>query len=355
MKLESVPITQAEPDPQALVRVYYNTKELEENIAKVGQIEPVVAYRKDDRYYIYVGIRRYFAIKRLYERLGRPGFILAVIEDQEPEPKAKIERIYSENEIRSPLSVYDMIDLVFFKRDIAEMLVEIGKMKKHFFQHVLSLRNYDITEDDLRRWSEIEMKVSGEVRLNIDHLEKIGRLAPEKRDFAVALLSGKNMPANGIYDLGTMLLNAEIDRDFVEKLNGLGIKDPYEEERKAELSRIDVKRGEEKLKENLLEREKATPLPPEVLSEEDRIPEIETHEAPEATEEPSESEKEERAEEKPPTVAIWEDGNATLWLNDKLYVFYAGAEPEVIRVKVEDKQTVEAEGRKFRFVIMERK
>jgi len=339
LKLERIPITQAEPDPQAQVRVYYNTEDLEDDIARRGQIEPVLAYRKGEKYIVYVGIRRYYAIRRLYERQGRPDFILALVEEQAPSPVEKMEKIFSENDVRSPLSIYDLIDIILFKRDIADILARGQKISTYIFRRGRELRNYGITEEELRRWSEIEIKVSGEIRLNINHIEKVAALAPEKRDFAVAVLSAKNIPASAIFNLETVLMNAAIDRSLIEKLKQIGIRNPYEREQlggemKGQQFEIE-KQGEvsDRNQQSGMQRIESSPA--------------EMREG--AAEGPAEGK---NVEEMPPTVVVFENDCTTIWLHKKLYMFYNGAEPDVVKVPVEDDQVIEVEGRRFRFRVM---
>ncbi len=233
MKLEKIPIQLAEPDPDVPELEYYyyiymaDLASLEKSIAEVGQLMPVLAYKRGDRYYVYVGLKRYFAIKRLYEKFGKPDYILALVDEEEPDRETKEKRRHEENskKNRLPLNTYDKLMLALFRRGIAEQFVRYGEISKHFMASALGLVGV-VEIEDLKRWYEIEMKVSGEVRLNIKHIKMVAQLAPENRDFAVLVLSITRTPAERIRDLDDFLLKVKIDKKVLEEA---GVKNSYEE------------------------------------------------------------------------------------------------------------------------------
>ncbi len=89
-KEENIPIQLAVPDPDTQIRLIYETKDLEESIAKLGQLQNVYAYKKDGKYYVFLGHRRYLAIKHLYEKYGKPDYIIASVLENEPDFETKV-------------------------------------------------------------------------------------------------------------------------------------------------------------------------------------------------------------------------------------------------------------------------
>ncbi len=375
MNEENLPIQLVEPDPEAMLRYYYNTEDLEESIAQFGQIEAVHVYKNGEKYYVYVGIRRYFAIKRLCDKYGKPCEIKAEIEEMEPDPETKFGRIFQENEKRNDFTLYEKIGFVLFHGKLAEALVKDKIISEHFKKDALSLRNFDVTEEDLKRWLGIEMKVSKKVNLTLGHIRKIAELeGREKRDFAVAVLSYLEVPASLANNINIYLINMAKNERLTKALKEKGIENPYEKEPlpafKLHEPSKPQKPQQEVLPSPVIEKPVETrtmtaeipreaieapesAIPKEIFQPQKVIPE-QTRKA-EIKEEAPALEEEEKPvkEEEPPTMVLFR-GESSFFAIDGVYVvFYNGAKPEVRLIEItEDGQIVDINGKKFRIKLM---
>ncbi|MCL4344625.1 MAG: ParB-like nuclease domain-containing protein [Nitrososphaerota archaeon] len=127
MSYQKIPIGKAEADPEAQSRIIYDVKDLMKSIETVGQLEPVLAYEKGGKYYVYVGMRRLYAIKNLYETKGKPETIKAEITAElDRETKRKIIIEENSEKARKNLTVYDKIWLVWQDSPLVEEMAEEG-------------------------------------------------------------------------------------------------------------------------------------------------------------------------------------------------------------------------------------
>ncbi len=72
----------------------------------------MLAYIKNGKCFIFAGMRRYHAIKKLYEAHGEPGTVRALVFSEEPSEKEKLEMALSENIKRNDLNIYEKIAFV---------------------------------------------------------------------------------------------------------------------------------------------------------------------------------------------------------------------------------------------------
>lgn len=355
VRLEELPINEVLLDQSVELRFDYDVKDLAEDIRMRGQLQPVLAYRKDGKYYIFVGMRRYYAIKYLYETYGEPKTIKALVYPTEPSLEEKLEMALSENEKRNELNIYEKIAVVITHKDQAEKV-----MSKNFVRSVKLLLT-DITVEKLKRWYEIEKKLGG-VKLKFAHLNRIAQLPPDVQDFAVFFFHEFNIAEYAdVSDFKRLVLNTPLTTEQKQKLEMLNLKNPFEGERAYYIPSAPSAPAEEESafegwymggEELEKKEEEAEELKPSI---EEKPPEIIRIREPEEIEKPRtqalelEERRAEHAEEERERTLLMSESVQTMVVNGKVYVFYAGdKEPEVKLVRVEDGQEVEIEGVKHK-------
>lgn len=219
MSYVEVQAERCEVDPEAVVRAVYDVEELKESIARAGQIEPVLAYEKNGKCYVYVGVRRLLAIKEL-AREGRLDRVKALLTD-EPAGEEKYRRIYEENASRSGMTIYDMVYMVWTGSPLVDELVKHGDVSSSFVARSRGLKER-ITVEELRRWYGIE-KALGVQFLTLEHMRLLGEARREIRDYAVFAFVTLRVPARMISDLETFLASVVVDD---ERARSLGIERP---------------------------------------------------------------------------------------------------------------------------------
>ena len=318
--MAELPVEKCALDRSVELRFEYEVDDLAEDIRERGQLQPVIAYEKDGRYYVFVGMRRYYAIKKLYEAYGEPKTIKAIVLGYEPSPGEKLEMALSENEKRSELNIYEKIALVINHGEQAEKV-----MSGSFIKRVRVLLS-QVTVEKLRRWYRIEKQLGG-VKLKLPHLIRISQLPEEAQDFAVFFFHEFSIPEQAeVSDFRRLVLSTRLTAEQRRKLEELGLKNPYEEE-KPSIPQI----SEE----------------PEPLA---HLAESTLTEAPQWEEEPEEIREESEEEEHERTLLITESVQA-LVAEGRVYVFYRDEEPEVELIKAEDQKVVEVGGERYRIRI----
>ncbi len=189
-------INTIEPDPKFLFRFEYNDASLEklaESIRQLGQIHNGRVMPKADAsgYFVYVGIRRYFAMKKLFDETGDPRFgkYYAVIDEglSEAEMLAKaLAENMSEKGERKDLSVLEEIGI--FRRAAkllsganASLVLKMLNRDEDYFKRRVSLAE-NFSEERLRKLYEIEG--TSDFRFKIGHLERLQR-NPDERQFVM--------------------------------------------------------------------------------------------------------------------------------------------------------------------------
>lgn len=308
------------PDPEAKVRIIYDIDELAESIKEQGQIEPVLAYEKDGKYYVYVGLRRFFAIKQLFERYGKPDSIKVEIMP-EPDPETKRKIIIAENADRQDLTIYDKLWLVWSNNPLLSVLKAKNLISQKFIREASPLRR-NFNEDELKRFYEIEKALESKSFLTLEHIKMLADLDPQQREYAVFLLVSYRMPASEISNLNLFISYASADQEKLRKLN---IKKPetinaplMAEPQKPKPESTEEKKQTETKQEKIQEQEN-TAQPASTLHEEERIIEHPIHDF------------------------------ATFRVNNTAVIIYVEKEPEVKMLKVGDGEIVEIGGEKHRF------
>ena len=110
-KLVALPVKLCEPHPDLQTRLKYDQVDaLAEDIRVHGQLQPGRAVEKPDGtgYWIYMGIGRLFAIKKLFEKDGEPKSYYALLDEGLPFVEL-FSRSMSENLKRRNLSVLEEV------------------------------------------------------------------------------------------------------------------------------------------------------------------------------------------------------------------------------------------------------
>ncbi|MGC8569446.1 MAG: ParB/RepB/Spo0J family partition protein [Nitrososphaeria archaeon] len=293
-----LPLELVEPDPEAEIRFSYDVDDLAEDIRTRGQLQPVLAYRKGQRYYVFVGLRRYHAVKRLHDAEGSPEAIRALVFDREPDRSEKLGMMMSENSRRSDLTIYEKIALFLQHPDLPIFSKRFAIGVKEIMPH--------LTVKELRRWYEIERRL-GSFRLRLQHLRALASLRPEERDFAVFFMNALGVEDPDRYDLRALFMNTPLSQELRGKLRELNIAFPYREAGGAEAPR-------------------GAPAASDAGAESDG--------------EPWEAEEERRALLMSGPVQVLVQGL-------RVHVFYMDREPEVVLRKVSDGEVVEMDGRRY--------
>lgn len=318
-RLLDLPVESCELDRSVELRFDYSVEDLAEDIRQRGQLQPVLAYQKAGRYWIFVGMRRYMAIKKLHEAYGKPEAIKALVLEREPSEEEKLEMALSENLKRNELNIYEKIAIALSHPGEAERMIS-----KHFAREVKLLMP-NVTVLQLRRWFEIE-KALGGVRLKLPHLEAVSQLKREEQDFAVFFFHVFNIPEDvSRFNLRKLFSNTPLGPEERRMLEKLGIRPPGELLHGAQEEIHEKKEGHEGAVQpfeakhgSYEEREEA---PPDINYEE-------------------------------PDVLLMSEKVQALVLSGRVYVLYLESQPEVFTEKVQDGQEIEIEGSRYRVRVL---
>jgi len=107
---KELPLESVEVDKEAKIRAYYDVSDLAESIREVAQIAPGYAYKDGDKYKVFVGIRRFLAVKELYEKDGHPDVFKAFVFKEKPSNYYDL--IREENMKRSDLTGLDKLYII---------------------------------------------------------------------------------------------------------------------------------------------------------------------------------------------------------------------------------------------------
>jgi len=147
---KELPIESVEEDEEAEVRIRYDIADLVESIREIGQLSPGFAYKSGDKYKVFVGIRRLRAVKKLYEKEGKPNVFKAFV--YEEKPKNFYELIRDENVKRADLSGIDKFHIIY-KFSFAEKIIPVRDVK--YIPSIRANLEQD-PENDLRALAEEE-------------------------------------------------------------------------------------------------------------------------------------------------------------------------------------------------------
>ncbi len=333
-----IPVENCLIDKSLELRFEYIVDELADDIKAHGQLQPVLSYMKNSSCYIFAGVRRYYAIKKLYENYGEPKTIKTLIFEREPSEREKLEIALSENLRRDDFNIYEKIAFVLLHMQEADDLS--GIISKHFVREVKTVMS-GITVGQLKRWYSIE-KVLGGVRLKMNHLKVIAQLDQDEQDYAVFFFHVYSLPEDlSRFDLRKLFMNTALTSEQKRKLSELGIKNPFERE---------VPDTEAWKKKDLAEEKDSS----EKTEEENEKAENYTHSFGESIShnESNEDKTQENTEEETNRTIIMTEKIHALVSSGRVYVLYTEAPPEVEMKKVEDGQVISIDDLRYRVRIL---
>jgi hypothetical protein len=167
-----------EPHPKFLFRQTYDVADLAESIRKVGQLQPGrVVPRPDGKgYWVYIGVRRYFALKLLYDQAKteeeRRSFLnFKAFIDEATEEEMAIRALHEnegdkEERIRVELTP---LEKVIILKSFELKNVALGK-------HYEKLRNIPLSIEQMKNLQKIEKETGYKFELNaLEYLAEIAR------------------------------------------------------------------------------------------------------------------------------------------------------------------------------------
>src|SRR2546425_4163460 len=186
--VKAIPLKLIEPHPQIASRFDYRVEPLAALIESCadestpnGQLQPgwVVARADGKGYYVYIGVRRYFALKALHEETGDERFAVfnAYVDDKNRSLLELLRRARKENEEekgeRLALSVLEQVfGLHKIRESVAPAELD-DRLKREF------LVAEKVSEEKLRKLFEVE--TAAHFRFSLEHLERLGEIDEEEK------------------------------------------------------------------------------------------------------------------------------------------------------------------------------
>jgi len=357
---KELPIESVEADEEAKIRVYYDFSDLVESIREVGQLAPGYAYKSGDKYKVFVGIRRLFAVKELYAKEGKPRVFKAFVFEEKP--KNFYELIREENVKRSDLTGLDKVHIML-RIPFAVKILSTFDMK--FFYSVRKAIDEN-SEKDIPELALVEQRAKSKGYDKHFSLEEILflfrelRSLEERKLFAIFFLI-ENVHVK-LFEVGNfkqyVILNAPkltpekleiagLSKEDVEKIIAMYKAPPYQAEIIQEEFEEKKEEPEEKLEktEETLLPESAGEQPLEIEKSEEQPEEVEKLEREEMSSETKEEVPSEISEEE--TIILMQHDVEYEIINGKKYMFVkkvSGIQPII----VEDEEELQLEGKKVR-------
>jgi len=352
-KYKELPIESVEVDEEAKIRVYYDVSDLVESIREVGQLAPGYAYKDGDKYKVFVGIRRLFAVKELYAKEGKPRVFKAFVFEEKP--KNFYELIREENAKRSDLTgldkVHIMLTFPFAEKVLSSFDVRfINPIRKTIDEN---------SKKDIHELALVEQRAKAkghEKHLSLQEILFLFRelRSPEERKLYAIFFLVENVHVK-LFEVGNFkqyaILNvpkltpeeleiAGLSKEDVEKIITIYQAPPYQ----AEIIQEEFEEKKEKQPEEKLEQTEETSFsesteeqPLEIEKAEEQPEEVEKLENEEVPSEISEEE----------TIVLMQHDVEYEIINGKKYMFVkkvSGIQPII----VEDEEELQLEGKKVR-------
>lgn len=192
-QVSAIPIGMVEPHPRLKLRFRYDVDTLAESIRSSidentpnGQLNPGrVVPRKDGRgYYVYIGMRRYFALKLLYEKTRDERFATysAYIDTNVSELQMFIKAKRENDEERGERKGLSVLEEVSGLSRIKDSISDPKELDKPLARRLEVAQV--ISEERLRRLYDIEDAVH--FRFGISHLENLGKIKDAREFYLVA-------------------------------------------------------------------------------------------------------------------------------------------------------------------------
>ena len=191
-KLIALPIELCQPYPGLQNRLRYDQIDrLAEDIRVNGQLQPGRVVRKRDAtgYFVYIGMGRLFAVRRLFEKYGRPTRYMAILDAELPFAEL-FSRSMSENLRNKNLSVldqmrsYDLASKLAGEEEVLQASCRTGESADEVTK-MISLSG--VFGDKLKRLDDIEVKTG--FSFQVGHLEAFAEASDERKLYEMAAVA----------------------------------------------------------------------------------------------------------------------------------------------------------------------
>jgi len=214
-RLVALPVKLCEPHPDLQTRLKYDqVDELAEDICVHGQLQPGRAVERPDGtgYWVYMGMGRLLAVKKLFEKDGEPKSFYALLDEGLPFVEL-FSRSMSENLKRRNLSVLEEVRSFYLasqradEDEIVAASAKIGEEPSAVRKRIELAR---ILGDKLGKLYDIETKAHPAFAFQIGHLEALAKVSEEKAFYEAAAASAHSRFS--VKELQSSLRNNSIDK-----------------------------------------------------------------------------------------------------------------------------------------------
>ena len=214
-KLAALPVKLCDPHPDLQTRLRYDqVDELAKDIKAHGLLQPGRAVKNPDgtRYWVYQGIGRLFAVKKLFEEYGEPKSYLALL-DEGLSFVELFSRSMSENLKRRNLSVLEEVrsfDLASQRAGEDEIVAASSKIGEDPRVVRRRIELAGILGDKLGKLYEVEARARPGFSFQIGHLEALSKVEGRKELFQAAAATA--VARFSVKELQSSLLHNSIDK-----------------------------------------------------------------------------------------------------------------------------------------------
>ena len=197
--IEYVPLEKCRIDEHFMMRLDYSVDSLAENIRANGQLQPGMGYRNDDGVVmVYIGIRRFMAVRKLHELYGAPDtFYVSIV--PRPDEASMWSQAISENEERQSLTMLDKLNVA----GTVPVAVLAAAIDSHIIRKLIEIKKA-IGQDGMVDWLHMERMAGGNLSLTqmealVKHLpdrwsRDVGAFIVVRAHYATSAALGDNLP-----------------------------------------------------------------------------------------------------------------------------------------------------------------
>jgi hypothetical protein len=214
-KLVALPVRLCEPHPDLQTRLRYDQVDaLAEDIRVHGQLQPGRAIEKPDGtgYFVYVGIGRLFAVKKLFDKEGGPKSYYALLDEGLPFVEL-FSRSMSENLKRRNLSVLEEVRSFYLasqkasEEEIVAASSNIGEEPAAVRRRIELAR---ILGDKLEKLYDIEAKSRTGFSFQLGHLDALTEIREDRALYEAAAAAAHSRFS--VKELQSSLRNKSMER-----------------------------------------------------------------------------------------------------------------------------------------------
>ncbi|MDE1852786.1 MAG: ParB N-terminal domain-containing protein [Thaumarchaeota archaeon] len=211
----ALPTKLCEPHPDLQTRLKYDQVDaLAEDIKVHGQLQPGRAVERPDGtgYFVYMGIGRLLAVKKLFEKDGEPKSYYALLDEGLPFVEL-FSRSMSENLKRRNLSVLEEVRsfyLASLKADEDEIVAASAKIGEEPSMVRKRIELARILGDKLGRLYEVERRGRAGFSFQLGHLDVLSKISDEKELYEFA--AGAANAGFNVKEFQNSLKNKSIDK-----------------------------------------------------------------------------------------------------------------------------------------------